>query len=534
MTRIKWYGPTIVLLVTIIIAMIAGPKLVQELTHAHTESHIQLVQHSLSQNPTLADLSDSFRKVAEVVEPSVVHIKILSKRSERAGSMSEDLLREWFFGPRWDNDNDLFDRRNRPDRDEQDDQRDDEFKRYEVPQESGNGSGWVYDNDGHIITNYHVIENADEIQVRFNDGSELTAEVVGSDVKTDVAVLKVDSNLLHPAKIADHDIRQGEIVFAFGSPFRFDFSMSQGIVSAKGRRLGIIGPQGYENFIQTDAAINPGNSGGPLTNIYGEVVGMNTAIATRTGAYSGLGFAIPVDMVKEVVDQIISTGKVSRGYLGIYIEDLNEKMAKTFEYEGEGVLVVNPIEGSPAAVAGIEAGDIITRIEDQAVTSSDELRYKVAGYAPGTVIQVEVFREGEIHEFDVKLDELPGTETSMSSLKRDETSEPVSEGMKMLNKLGIEEVEPFDRETAERLDVQYEPGVMIRSVRDNSVAASVGLGRGVIITRVMNEDVSTVDELIAAIEQYDPSDPIRLRVMQWNPREREFMPRFEVLELPEE
>jgi serine protease Do len=238
-------------------------------------------------------LSEAFKDVARVVEKSVVSITVYSKRPP-TGGIPEELLPLLPPGraPKGNS----------------------EFDDYDVPQQYGSGSGWIYDTKGHIITNNHVIDGADRIVVRFYDGSERDAKVVGVDTKTDIAVVKVKGDDLHPAKRADKPVDQGEIVFAFGSPFRFDFSMSQGIVSAKGRQLGILrGAQGYENFIQTDAAINPGNSGGPLTNIYGEVVGMNTAIASRTGAYNGLGFAIPVRMVEQVGDQLIENGKVSRG-----------------------------------------------------------------------------------------------------------------------------------------------------------------------------------------------------------------------------
>ncbi|NJL31408.1 MAG: PDZ domain-containing protein, partial [Phycisphaerales bacterium] len=248
----------------------------------------------------------------------------------------------------------------------------------------GSGSGWVYSADGHIITNNHVIEEADRIEVRFFNGESMDAVVVGTDPKTDVAVIKVDATKLHASTLATEPVEQGEIVFAFGAPFRFEFSMSQGIVSGQGRQLGILAErQGYENFIQTDAAINPGNSGGPLTNIYGQVVGMNTAIASRTGAFNGLGFAIPIDMVKKVVDELIATGTVQRGYLGIFIEELDPRMARTFGYDGKGVLVTNPIDGGPAAEAGVQRGDIITKVEGKPVSTPDELRNLVADLAPG-------------------------------------------------------------------------------------------------------------------------------------------------------
>ena len=317
MHRIRWYGPSVMLLLTTLLVMATGPNVARQIAWAGTDAKIALVKQNLASKPSLAELSEAFREVAQAVAPSVVHIEVSVKDSparRRLKSFREEELFRRFFGPH----------RFRGERDDSDDDtapKDDgeDYDRYNMPSEQSTGSGWVYDQDGHIITNHHVVEHADVITIRFQDGTHYEATVVGTDPKTDIAVVKVDTPQIHPATIADEVVEQGDIVFAFGSPFQFEFSMSQGIVSGKGRRLHILDRhQGYENFIQTDAAINPGNSGGPLTNIYGQVVGMNTAIATSTGYYNGLGFAIPVNMVTNVADQLISTGKVSRGYLGIY------------------------------------------------------------------------------------------------------------------------------------------------------------------------------------------------------------------------
>jgi serine protease Do len=341
------------------------------------------------------------------------------------------------------------------------------------------------------------------------------------------------------------------MVFAFGSPFRFEFSMSQGIVSAKGRQLGIIRSYdedtgqvtaGYENFIQTDAAINPGNSGGPLTNIYGEVVGMNTAIASKTGTYNGIGFAIPVNMVTDVVDQLINEGEVSRGYLGVYIDDLDEQMAQTFDFDSDdGVLVVNPIDGSPADQAGLQAGDIITHLkteqmqQKQAVASADELRMTVASLSPGTKVTLTVFRKGKTVEKTVTLGELDNKQASAGGEggmdqpgAGDET-----QGAEVLRKMGIEAVATFNEQIARQLGIDYKPGAVIRAIRPNSIADAQGLQRGMIITHVMDQQIDSAQELVQAVEQRTDNKPVRLRVLQWNPQRDEFLSRFVVLSLPE-
>jgi serine protease Do len=515
----------VLLLATVLLVMGFGPDMARQIAWAQTDARITRIQHSLSENPSLAELSDAFRKVAQVVEPSVVHIEILSTERPRQ--------RRSPFGTPWE---DFFERRGipqHPDIEPMPQEPDDELDRYNAPRRVGNGSGWVFDDQGHIITNNHVVENADEIRVKFNDGSERDATVVGRDARTDVAVLKVEGGGLHPAVIGTDDVEAGDIVFAFGSPFGFSFSMSQGIVSAKGRQLGILGASGYEQFIQTDAAINPGNSGGPLTNIYGEVIGVNTAIASGTGAYNGLGFAIPVAMVKQVAEQILTQGKVTRGYLGIYIEDLDAKMARTYGFDGKGVLVVDAIPDGPAAEAGIQSEDIVTAINDQPVTSADALRYMVADMAPGTEIDVTLFRQGETQTVQVTLTELPG-EQSVTLRPGDESAPPVTEGAETLRKFGIQSLENFTESLAQQMNVPFQPGVIVGAVRAGSRAAAAGIQRGTLITAVMGQPVATVDELTEQMTQLDPTTGIRMKLMVWDPQSRAWMTRLVALQLPKD
>ena len=532
MNRIRWYGPTLVLLATVLLVMVAGPQLARQIAWAQTDAQINNGRKQLREKSQfLGELSKSFREVAKVVEPSVVSIEVLSKQDERQNP--RDMLRRW-FGPNAPG--------QRPDAEE--DNGSNEFEEYDPAQPFGNGSGWVYHHDAanggekYIITNNHVIRQADEIRVRFSDGAKYQATVVGTDPRTDVAVLKVNAPDLHAAAIAPNGVEQGDIVFALGSPFRFDFSISQGIVSAKGRQLGIIGPGGYENFIQTDAAINPGNSGGPLTNIYGEVIGMNTAIASRTGVYNGLGFAIPVQMAIDVADQLIEKGRVERGYLGVYIEDLTERAAQTFDFDGDGVLVVDPIPDSPADDAGLQAGDIITQVNGNAVASADELRNMIAGFQPGTDVELTVVRNGE--QVDptptVTLGELPSRDrmSQRSTPNRPgESPQPDSEGVETLRKLGIEAVQTFSEQMAQRLGATPTEGVLIRQVRSGSAADAAGVTRGMIITRVMSTEVSNGKELVEAVEGHAPGKPLRLRVAEWNPEAERYNNRFVFLELPD-
>ena len=524
MNKIKWYGPTVLLLITILLVLVAGPPMARKLAFEYDDAQIIRIRENLKSSPSLAELSDSFKNVARIVEKSVVSITVYSKRAAAGSNVSpemEEELRKWFFGPEG---------RANPNRKPA--QPREEFEEYDVPQPTGNGSGWVYDENGHIATNNHVVESADRIVVRFYDGSERDAIVVGTDAKTDVAIIKVKGEKLHAAKRADSSVDQGEIVFAFGSPFRFDFSMSQGIVSAKGRQLGILrGNQGYESFIQTDAAINPGNSGGPLTNIYGEVVGMNTAIASRTGANNGLGFAIPIKMVTNIADQLIASGKVSRGYLGVFIRDLTPQLAKSFGYDGKGVLVENPIDGSPGQKAGMQRGDIITKVDGTAVQTADDLRNYVASLKPGTKVAVEIHRlespaslKGKNIKVDLVIGEQPDSTTALRPTPEPGKAAP-DEASVMLGRLGLE-VETHTEAYAKQLGDKYLPGVIVRRVRPGSAAEAAGLAPRQVIIDVMGKAITDEKSFLAEMSKHDLSKGVRISVMDGD------SPRFVLLELP--
>ena len=543
MARVRSYGPAMMLLASVLAVLLLGPTLVNNVVRAQSQAEITRVQNSLQQNVTLAELSDSFKRVANVVEPSVVHVEILGQRRQAGASggrgmtpAPEDLLRR-FFGDRMP---DGFEQQPQPEGAPGPGAADDDadsFDRYNPKVPRGNGSGWVYDDDGHIITNSHVVADADEIRVLFFDGTRKQAKVVATDSGTDIAVLKVESlpASASPAAIAGEPVEQGEMVFAFGSPFQFDFSMSQGIVSAKGRQLYLAG---YENYIQTDAAINPGNSGGPLTNIYGEVAGMNTAIATRNYVYNGIGFAIPVAEVTNVADQLIKTGAVERGYLGVYIGDLDPQMAESFGYDGRGVLVNSPIPGSPGADAGLKAGDIIVNVNDEEVHTADRLRYLIAGMQPGTKAKLRIFRDGEFENLTLTLGKLPDQMASGRGVAPGRSARPDSEQeqvelVDLLLKFGVTEAQTFTQEVAEQLGVPFERGVMITAIRRGSLAEQQGVTRGTLITGVQGEAVGNVKELSDALKQFDEGAPVRLQIMRQDPQTQQWLQRFVLIDIAE-
>ncbi len=543
MTRVKSYGPAIVLIVTATTILFGGPYVARHMAWAAQEARIDVVRQDLRSSKPLADLSAAFREVGKVVEPSVVHIAVSKKQTapdaDAAGPEDpEDLLRKFFRD------------RKSPGIPAPDDEEGDPAPApaprgkapanpYDVPQPYGNGSGWVYSLGGNvsfIITNNHVVRDADEITVKFFDKTTRKATVVGTDPQTDIAVLKINQPTeLHPATLSKETVEQGDMVFAFGSPFQFEFSMSQGIVSGKGRRLGILGTMGYEDFIQTDAAINPGNSGGPLTNIYGEVIGMNTAIATRTGSNSGLGFAIPSAMIKTVVDQIIAKGKVSRGYLGVFIQDLDEKMAKSFGYKGKGVLVEDfASPDAPAAKAGLKPGDIITAVNGIDVATATELRQIVAAVLPDQTIKLAVFREGKSISIDVKLSEQPANADAIGKAgpgtgKDAAPGEPKIDTAKLenLRKLGLEKVTTITSDLSQRLGLDAKSGVLVQEIRPGSVAYLEGLRPGVVISQAAGKDITSVGQLAETLAKANLKDGVQLRL------NIQGVNRYVVLALPE-
>ena len=316
------------------------------------------------------ELSQAFERVAETITPSVVTISTESTPKKSKAKQGDDPLRK-FFG------DDFLD------------------KMVPTPQR-GLGTGVIVDEQGHIITNNHVIGESTEVSVRLSNERTVKAKVVGTDPRTDLAVIKikVKAELPKPAKLGDSEkLKIGEWVVAAGASFGLDNTITAGIVSAKGRALS--GGSQYEDFIQTDAAINPGNSGGPLVNLRGEVIGINTAIVSKSGGYMGIGFAIPINMAKQVLGSLITNGKVTRGWLGVGIQNLNEDLARSFDYDAtEGALVGHVDPKGPAKKAGLQQGDIIVQVGNDRIKNVNQLRNLVAGIKPSTTTELTLIRAG--------------------------------------------------------------------------------------------------------------------------------------------
>ncbi len=459
----------------------------------------------------LAELSDSFRKVSRLASPSVVQVDVEVRPQVRRQQLIPDLSEEELeelrrrFGPLLDRHPELqpFFRGRRPPQQERPD-----YERYNVPLPIGNASGWIYDEEGHVITSHHVVFQAEEITVTLHDETEVEAELVGTDPPTDVAVLRIDARNLTPATIAEQPVEQGDIVLAIGSPFRYAFSVSQGIVSATERQVGILGPHGYEDFIQTDAAINPGNSGGPLINAQGGVVGMATAIASPGGAFAGLGFATPVGVANEVAEALIRDGIVKRGYLGAVISDDQELLA-TFGAES-GVLIEDLVEDGPADQAGLEPGDVIAAIDDDVVEDTATLRTRIAEGEPGQTLPMTVLREEEWGEVEVTLGQQP---VEPGEPEMPEPPEP-EEGVEAepLAKLGFQRLATLTPEIAREYDLDRSRGILVLGVRQFSAAALAGLQQGHILIQVEGQEVTDVDGLHEAVQAHDPEEGVRMRV----------------------
>jgi len=369
-----------------------------------------------------------------------------------------------------------------------------------APNASGSGSGVIIDPDGHIVTNNHVIGDATEIEVRFSDKSKLVAQVVGKDQDTDLAVLKVTAD--HPlpsAKFGDSSgVRVGQWVLAVGNPFGLDRTVTLGVVSGVGREN--INLSRYENFIQTDASINPGNSGGPLFNLRGEIIGINTAIINFA---QGIGFAIPSNMAKQVIQQLLTQGRVTRGWLGVGIQPLTAELARKFGInEGDGVLVNEVFEKNPAAAAGIKPGDILTRIDGIVIDTPNKLSRVVAGLPPGSTTKVEIVRDQQRLVLDVALVE-----------RRDHaviTSLPQARAEVTLG-LDVQDLTPG---LADKFKLQESRGVLISKVEPGSLAQSEGLHEGDLIKEVNRIDVGSVGEFSSAISKVRRGESILLRVVR--------------------
>jgi serine protease Do len=412
---------------------------------------------------TLGNFANGFSSVLKPALPAVVNIRSskVVKTQIHGGLPFNDPMFRQFFG-------DQFGQRGGP----------------QTQREQSLGSGVIITTDGTVLTNNHVIEGASDIKVYLNDKREFKATLVGTDPKTDVAVLKINANNLPTLPLGNSSTLQvGDLIFAIGDPFGIGETATMGIVSAKGRgRLGI---EDYEDFIQTDAAINPGNSGGAMIDLHGNLVGINTAILTGgSGGNQGVGFAIPINLARNVMDQIRTHGKVVRGYMGVYIQDVTPEIAKQFHLnETRGALIGDVSADTPGAHAGLKRGDVILAVNGQEISGANELRLQISQTPPGTLVKLKVWRDGKTQDTNLTLGELP---------EKAEKASKGEEGGGALEGVDVENVTP---EIAQQLNLKAGThGVVVTSVDPSSAAGSVGLRQGDVIQEVNHKPVTNVEE----------------------------------------
>ncbi len=410
-----------------------------------------------------------FTKTANKVVNSVVHIRTSrlsgnsrSRGGSPFGSFDDEVLRH-FFGPR-------------------------QSPRGSKPRaQVGSGSGVIINSNGYIITNNHVIENVDDIEVILHNNKNYKAKIIGTDPSTDLALLQIkEKNLPSLALVNSDQVQIGEWVLAIGNPFSLNSTVTAGIVSAKARNINILRGRNYavESFIQTDAAINPGNSGGALVNMQGGLIGINTAIASPTGAYTGYGFAVPSNIVHKVIEDLLKYGVVQRGVLGISIRSLDGDLAKAKNLDiTEGVYVDNVLPESAAANAGMQKGDVIISVDGETISSSPELQEAIATHRPGDKVDVTVNRRGDTVKISVILTNSSG---STALVKKEESRE-------ILNILGCE-LEELNSETARKLGIKG--GIRVSKLSDGKLRRQTQMRQGFIITHVNNSFVSSIDDLV--------------------------------------
>ncbi len=472
-TKKLYFGALVTLAVSFI--MVVNVALVQA---AASKKDIEILDRS----------AKAFSSVVKDVKPAVVHISVESTVSAANPEMEQFFNHpffERFFGPEFQH----------PD------------SQPRKRQQRGAGSGFIINKDGHILTNNHVVENADKITVTLSDNQQVDAELVGTDPQSDVALIKINvSDPLPTIPLGDSEaLEVGEWVIAIGNPFGLSQTVTVGVVSAKGRsRVGI---NEYENFIQTDAAINPGNSGGPLLNIHGEVVGINSALYSRTGGYMGIGFAIPINMVKSIEDQLQKHGKVTRGWLGVAIQDINENLAESFGLEkAEGILISETQPDSPADKAGIRQGDVLLSLNEIPLKDVADLRNRVALIIPGTDVTIHLIRESKPLDIDVKIGEQPADFGNLAQKKTTDSA---------LGNFGLT-VQDLTKDLAEQFGYQDRVGVIVSEVLPDSPAEQSGLKTGQLIEEVNKVSISSVADLQQVLSESAEQDRVLLKVRSGN------------------
>ncbi|HKV25394.1 MAG TPA: DegQ family serine endoprotease [Candidatus Acidoferrum sp.] len=424
-------------------------------------------------NPTVGPDHNGYAPLIKQVLPSVVSIsssKIVHNRMSAWDQMPMDPFFRQFFG------DDGNGHRNVP----------------KASREQALGSGVVISPEGYILTNNHVVDGATDVRVTLSDKREFKAKIVGTDPKTDIALLRIDAKDLAPITIGDSSkVQVGDIALAIGDPFGVGETVTSGIISAT--RRGNLGIEDYEDFLQTDAPINPGNSGGALVNDRGELIGINTAILTHSEGSEGVGFAIPSDLVRKVMDEIVRTGHVTRAYLGIYPQDVTPAMAQAFgEKQAEGIVVGDVSPNSPAQAAGIQRGDILLDINGHSISDSNQLRMNISMMQPGTQVTLKYLRNGDMRDVTVKLAELPA-QSAKSSPNSEEG------GSKALNGVEVSNITP---DIAQQLNIDSSvKGVVVTNIDPASPMADSGLQQGDVIQQVNHQPVNNVTEFEAAVRK---------------------------------
>jgi serine protease Do len=352
--------------------------------------------------------------------------------------------------------------------------------------EHGLGSGVIVSQDGYILTNNHVVDGAKEVKVTLTDGREFTAKVIGRDRKTDVAVVKIDADNLPVVPMADsNNLKVGDVVLAVGNPFGVGQTVTQGIVSAKDR--GNMGIEDYEDFIQTDAAINPGNSGGALVDIDGRLIGINTAILSHTGGSQGVGFAVPSDLAHNVMESLIASGHVTRGYLGVMIQNVTPALAQQFNLKAaSGALIGDVVADGPASQAGFQEGDVVVKFDGRNITDSQQLQLAVAETSPGSKVPVEIMRDGNEKKLEATIKQLPGDNSLAET--------PTDNDNGTLNGVGVGDLDAQSRE-----QFHIPPtiqGAVVTQVDPNSAAAEAGLKPGDVIETINRHPVKNADDAV--------------------------------------
>ncbi len=489
MRTFKTWLPLALVMGLLMGGMVFGPPLAERIAYAAEKGKQEATRAELAELSERDHLSTLFRAVAKAVKPAVVEVRV-----EKLAKLPDV---EKFLEP-FENDFPFRFRFRFP-------------KRQRQPRKlRGLGSGVIVDaENGYVLTNYHVVGDADEVEVVLGDGRKFEAQWVRSDPDTDLAVIKIGADGLVEAPLGDSDaMRVGDWVLAIGAPRGLSQTVTAGIISAKDRyQYQRFSHTSYQNFLQTDAAINKGNSGGPLVNMKGEVIGINNFIASYSGGNEGIGFAIPSNMVRDVMDQLIDRGKVVRGYLGVMIQDLGPRAVKSLGLpDSRGALVTLVEEGKPADEAGIRIGDVIVSVNGKAVANVNELRNAVAGIRPGKIVEVGIYRDGEKMTVELTLIARPA---GRAFARRGEEA-PGETGVRGLGIHVVTATEELAKKYGYKKPVK---GVLITEVGEDSDAFDQGLRGGMVITHVQDKPVESAGEFAEAVEGADPGLGLRLRVI---------------------